>query len=348
MRSRSIFHKPQAVCEFGSSRVRIAHIVYDRKKRQIRVLGLGEAEAAGMKNGRLMRPQDAAESIRAAAVAAGKESALEIGDLVVSLPDPDLESVKLNGTCFLEHSAEGFEVRHLRESARRAYESLGPVDRQTVYRKEAGFLVDRTDYLEDPVGICGKELKAVVHCLFSESAQAQGMIRTVRRAGFKVRGLHPAIAAALYGIAPIPGEAATAVLIHADTELCHISKIEHGSLQNWRGMTVLGGYDARERESLAVLARKAGAGARTAVRLTGPRAVDPDWVRAVETELTDVEVTVATAHPDTGFEGAASTVLAGLYYAQMETRRESMPMKLCRGVTDCFARKARSFVEEYF
>lgn len=176
----------RAACDFTESNIRVLQALSDG-----RVISAVSVPADGLQNGRIHRIDRFAEAIWQAASRAEAQSGHEIKSLSVSMDDCRLQSQKIRGSSHTDIGSEGFEKKHLKEAEVHALQALAPSDMTLVYQKEAGYLVDRKDYIHNPIGICGHELTVVLYLLFSEPAYAQNIQFAVERTGRSLKGLYP-------------------------------------------------------------------------------------------------------------------------------------------------------------
>src|SRR3989344_2132462 len=171
---------PVAVCEFTETATRVL-LPRVTPQGEIRVLGYGEAPVEGFRGGRFTNLSDAAECVWSAVSAARKQSGVKFRDLVMSLEDPFLESVRATGSAHLEKGGEGFTQKHGEEAYARALQSVSPSEKHLVYEGVSQFLIDGEEYTSYPAGILGRELTVVLGVFFSGSRKDQNMRSVAHR-----------------------------------------------------------------------------------------------------------------------------------------------------------------------
>ncbi|MCA1591575.1 MAG: cell division protein FtsA [Acidobacteria bacterium] len=178
----------------------------------IDIVGIGEAEARGLRKGVVVDPESAVEAITRAVEEAERMSGLEAEEVAINLSGSHIMS--FNGQAIVAVSGREREVHldngngHGRRSAhahmavagrdreitaddvRRAIESASaiqlPAGREIVDRLPQEFIVDDQDGINDPVGMIGARLAVKVHIVTSPITARQNVINGVNRAGLMV------------------------------------------------------------------------------------------------------------------------------------------------------------------
>jgi len=339
---------PIAVCEISESYTRVAHLRATRKAPFVKLLGLGECPTQGLEGGRFKRMVDVTESLWSAAKKATQESGLALRKLTVNLDDPFLESVKVQGSAYMDGSAEEFELKHIQEARKQALQTLHPQDKHLVYQKEAGCLIDQRDYLHDPLGICGKELTVVLQLLFSESCQAQNLRLVVERAGFKLNTMFPSALAALYGAVAPEEMQRRGVVILTGQKACHLLTFEHAAIQDYRSFLVPSGYRELERSKIVDLVKQANILPEPRVFLTGEASNDESWTQDLQNRLEGALQIVSTRIQHPQLESPEYAVLAGLYFLRQAQTKKPSHIKPLKTLWKGTQQRVRSFAEEYF
>jgi cell division protein FtsA len=174
------------------------------------VVGIGEAEAKGLRKGVVVDPEAAVEAITRAVEEAERMSGLEAEEVAINLSGSHIMGV--NGQAIVAVSGRErdpvYESGHGRRNAhapivvagrdreitqddvRRAIESASaiqlPAGREIVDRLPQEFIVDDQDGINDPVGMIGARLAVKVHIVTSPVTARQNVINAVNRAGLVV------------------------------------------------------------------------------------------------------------------------------------------------------------------
>src|SRR5919205_3848105 len=176
----------------------------------IDIVGIGEAEARGLRKGVIVNPEAAVDSITRAVEEAERMSGLEAEEVAINLSGSHIMS--FNGQAIVAVSGRErdpvYESGHGRrnvhapvivagrdreitqDDVRRAVESASaiqlPAGREIVDRLPQEFIVDDQDGINDPVGMIGARLAVKVHIVTSPVTARQNAINAVNRAGLIV------------------------------------------------------------------------------------------------------------------------------------------------------------------
>src|ERR671921_907036 len=150
------------------------------------IVGIGEAEARGLRKGVIVNPENAVEAIKHAVEAAERMSGLEAGEVTINLAGSHI--MGFNGQAIVAVSGRDREISS--DDVRRAIDSACaiqlPAGREIVDRLPQEFIVDDQDGINDPVGMIGARLAVKVHIVTSPVTARQNVINSVNRAGLVV------------------------------------------------------------------------------------------------------------------------------------------------------------------
>src|SRR5919202_863066 len=150
------------------------------------IVGIGEAEARGLRKGVIVNPENAVEAIRHAVEAAERMSGLEAEEVTINLAGSHI--MGFNGQAIVAVSGRHREISS--DDVRRAIDSACaiqlPAGREIVDRLPQEFIVDDQDGINDPVGMIGARLAVKVHIVTSPVTARQNAINAVNRAGLVV------------------------------------------------------------------------------------------------------------------------------------------------------------------
>jgi len=144
------------------------------------ILGIGEAEARGLRKGVIVNPDAAVDAIKKAVEEAERMSGMEAEEVTINLAGSHI--LGFNGQAIVAVSGRDREITH--EDVRRAIDSACaiqlPAGREIVDRLPQEFIVN------DPVGMIGARLAVKVHIVTSPVTARQNAINAVNRAGLVV------------------------------------------------------------------------------------------------------------------------------------------------------------------
>jgi cell division protein FtsA len=150
------------------------------------IVGIGEAEARGLRKGVIVNPENAVEAIKHAVESAERMSGLEAEEVTINLAGSHI--MGFNGQAIVAVSGRDREITS--DDVRRAIDSACaiqlPAGREIVDRLPQEFIVDDQDGINDPVGMIGARLAVKVHIVTSPVTARQNAINAVNRAGLVV------------------------------------------------------------------------------------------------------------------------------------------------------------------
>src|SRR5918912_2219941 len=150
------------------------------------IVGIGEADARGLRKGVIVTPDAAVEAIKRAVEAAERMSGLPAEEVTINLAGSHI--MGFNGQAIVAVSGRDREITH--DDVRRAIDSACaiqlPAGREIVDRLPQEFIVDDQDGINDPVGMIGARLAVKVHIVTSPVTARQNAINAVNRAGLVV------------------------------------------------------------------------------------------------------------------------------------------------------------------
>lgn len=150
------------------------------------IVGIGEAEARGLRKGVIVNPEAAVEAIKRAVEDAERMSGLEAEEVTINLAGSHI--MGFNGQAIVAVSGRDREITP--DDVRRAIDSACaiqlPAGREIVDRLPQEFIVDDQDGINDPVGMIGARLAVKVHIVTSPVTARQNAINAVNRAGLVV------------------------------------------------------------------------------------------------------------------------------------------------------------------
>src|ERR1041384_1681131 len=152
----------------------------------LEVVGIGEADARGLRKGVIVNPDAAVDAIKKAVEDAERMSGLEAEEVTINLAGSHI--LGFNGQAIVAVSGRDREI--VPEDVRRAIDSACaiqlPAGREIVDRLPQEFIVDDQEGINDPVGMIGARLAVKVHIVTSPVTARQNVINAVNRAGLVV------------------------------------------------------------------------------------------------------------------------------------------------------------------
>src|SRR5947199_5768342 len=152
----------------------------------LEILGMGQAEARGLRKGVIVNPDAAVEAIKRAVEEAERMSGVQAEEVTINLAGSHI--MGFNGQAIVAVASRDREISG--EDVRRAIDSACaiqlPAGREIVDRLPQEFIVDDQDGINDPVGMTGARLAVKVHIVTSPVTARQNAINAVNRAGLVV------------------------------------------------------------------------------------------------------------------------------------------------------------------
>jgi len=150
------------------------------------IVGVGEAEARGLRKGVIVNPDAAIEAVKRAVEEAERMSGLQAEEVAINLAGSHI--MGFNGQAIVAVSNRDREITS--DDVRRAIDSACaiqlPAGREIVDRLPQEFIVDDQDGINDPVGMTGARLAVKVHIVTSPVTARQNAINAVNHAGLVV------------------------------------------------------------------------------------------------------------------------------------------------------------------
>lgn len=150
------------------------------------IIGIGQAEARGLRRGVVVNTETASEAIRRAIEDAERMCGLEAQLVTINLSGEHLEGRNSTGLAIVS----GREREITEDDVARAVESASsiqlPPGWDIVDRLPQEFIVDGQDGITNAVGMSGTRLESRVHLVVGPGAGRQNSVKAVNRAGLKV------------------------------------------------------------------------------------------------------------------------------------------------------------------
>src|SRR5262245_6892431 len=146
-------------------------------------IGLGVAEAKGLKKGAIISIEDAVMSIKRSVSEAEAMAGCEIETVYVGLAGQHIKSFNSRGVTSIAtrtREIDGEDVRRVIETARAV--ALSP-DREIIHIIPQEFTVDDQYGIGDPIGMVGTRLEVNVHIVTSSTTAAQNIVTAMNRSG---------------------------------------------------------------------------------------------------------------------------------------------------------------------
>ena len=186
--------------DFGARTV-IALIAQRKPKGGWDILGGGDVEARGVENGEVRHTGDAVDCVVEALRRAERSAGEKIKTLYFNFSHSSFEGIEASGAKHLtgEGQIRSSDIRDGKEAALRM---VGSFEKNVIYAKESGFLIDEKDAVLNPVGIYGQRLDVFLYALTADSAVLDQWKKVMRRS--YMNEAYPVLSAwsVAYGVLP--------------------------------------------------------------------------------------------------------------------------------------------------
>ncbi|MBZ5551310.1 MAG: cell division protein FtsA [Acidobacteriia bacterium] len=154
----------------------------------LEVAGFGHAESKGLRQGVVVKLDEAVQSIKKALEEAELMAGVQAESVYVSLGGKQIKSLNSQGAI----AVLGRNREITREDIRRVLEAAQavalPSDREITHVLRQQFIVDEQDGIDDPLGMLGTRLEVSVHIITSPVTAAQNVVTAANRSGAFVKG----------------------------------------------------------------------------------------------------------------------------------------------------------------
>ena len=171
--------------DVGTSKVR-AIVAESREDEGLDIIGIGVADAEGIRRGVVVNLEAAVESIKTAIDEAELTGGVEIDSVHLGLSGAHLKAFNSRGVV----AVSGNSREITREDVDRALDAAKgvalPTGREILHALPQDFVVDDQDGIGDPVGLTGTRLEVNVHVVTGSVTSKQNIVACVNRAGVAV------------------------------------------------------------------------------------------------------------------------------------------------------------------
>ncbi|PCH57294.1 MAG: cell division protein FtsA [Legionellales bacterium] len=157
------------------------------KEGNIKVIGVGNSAACGLKKGTVVNIDAAVTSIQHAVEDAELMAGCEIHSVYTGIANTQVRSFNSHGVVAIEtDEVSEADIERVVEAARAV---AVPADQKILHVLPQDFIVDGQEGIQAPVGMAGVRLEAKVHMVISAVSAAQNIVKCVRRCGLDVDDL---------------------------------------------------------------------------------------------------------------------------------------------------------------
>ncbi len=211
----------------------------DPVRRELKILGVGQARTSGMRREVVTHIEETTESIRKALKEAELMAGVTVDRLYTGISGEHIEARSSVGVVAVGGDEIGpRDVERVHEVARAV---ALPPDREMLHAIPQDYTVDHQGGIKDPIGMSGTRLEAEVFLVTCASSGATNIRKAVSRAGYRVQELilEPLASARAVltedekevGVAMVEvGGGSTDIAVYYEGEIRHIAVLPVGGL----------------------------------------------------------------------------------------------------------------------
>ena len=225
--------------DVGSSKIAaiVGEVIDDAS---VDIIGIGVAEARGIRRGVVVNLEAAVESIKKAIEEAELTAGVEIDRVHLGLSGTHVKAFNSRGVVAV--AGKNHEIT--REDVCRAIDAAKavalPSGREILHVLPQDFVVDEQDGIGAPVGLTGSRLEVNVHIVTGSTSSTQNLVACVNRAGVSVADTVLEHLAAAEGVLTHDEKELGVALVDIGSGTTDLAIFEHGSI--WHtGVVPLGG-----------------------------------------------------------------------------------------------------------
>lgn len=178
--------------DIGTSKVRCV-IGEPSEGGEMNVVGIGKADARGLRRGVVTTSESVLEAIATAIEDAERQSGLQVDTVTVNLSGEHLHGENKTGVVAVAGGGAGMNREITEDDVERAIESASAMSLAAGWeiadRLPQEFIVDGQDGIIEPVGMQGSRLESRVHVITTPSAGKQNLVKVIQKAGYEIDSL---------------------------------------------------------------------------------------------------------------------------------------------------------------
>lgn len=168
--------------------INISCVIAEASDGIVRILGEGFSKSQGIRKGAITNIEQAARSIKSAILDAKRMSGEETSRALISISGVYVKS--RNSSCAI--TVPGGEIRE-KEIYRVVHGALHhadiPSEYEAIHVLPYHFMVDEQEFVDDPIGMSGSRLKAMVHIVTAQKTALENLRRVVKSAGIEIENI---------------------------------------------------------------------------------------------------------------------------------------------------------------
>ena len=223
--------------DIGTSKVRCV-IGEPGEGGEMNVVGIGEADARGLRRGVITTSEPVLAAIASAVESAEMQSGLQVETVTVNLSGEHLHGENKTGVVAVAGGGAGSNREITEEDVERAIESASAMSLaagwEIVDRLPQEFIIDGQDGIIEPVGMQGSRLECRVHVVTTPSAGRQNLMKVIQKAGYEIESILLEPLAAAESTLSEDDREYGCLLINMGAELTSMMVFSRGAVQETR------------------------------------------------------------------------------------------------------------------
>lgn len=153
-----------------------------------KIIGTGFAKSQGIRKGAITNIEQAARSIKSAILDAKRMSGAETNRAIISISGVYVKSRNSSGVVTIPGGEIGHkEIYRVIQGA--LHNATIPAEYEAIHILPYQFMVDEQEYVEDPSGMSGSRLKAMVHIVTAQKTALENLRRVIKSAGIEIENI---------------------------------------------------------------------------------------------------------------------------------------------------------------
>lgn len=153
-----------------------------------KIIGVGFAKSQGIRKGAITNIEQAARSIKSAILDAKRMSGAETNRAIISISGVYAKSRNSSGVVTIPSGEIGHkEIHRVIQAA--LHNATIPAEYEAIHILPYQFMVDEQEYVDDPSGMSGSRLKALVHIVTAQKTALENLRRVVKAAGIEIENI---------------------------------------------------------------------------------------------------------------------------------------------------------------
>lgn len=157
---------------------------------RLRIVGVGQSPALGMKKGMVVNVEECSQSIKNAVSQAERVSGYTVEHAYVGVTGEHVQSINARGIVTINHGNRTITPTDVQRAIENAQASVTvPPAREVVHIIPRSYTLDGQNGIREPVGMQAFRLESDVHLITGATASLHNLIRAVQRAGINAHDL---------------------------------------------------------------------------------------------------------------------------------------------------------------